>query len=237
MNEEEILKGKTLLVVDDEHDLRDIVASEFDFLGATVFQAENITSAQKILADNKIDLIVSDIRMPGGTGVDLLEIVKSKGVDAPPVILVTGFADITVENAFAKGAEALISKPFKLDDLIKVVIRYTSPFDARFEEEVSTEKLIKVSAEKIHFGRGGLSVSLPSDKKIEVGEQVRFEFEYNFSHFSGTGICRWIKFVDLSQMVGIEFLNLSNDSLNHFKQICDGKHVIPFIPSSNTLLS
>ena len=50
--EEEVLKGKTLLVVDDETDLRDIVASELEFMGAKVFQAENISNAQKVLAQN-----------------------------------------------------------------------------------------------------------------------------------------------------------------------------------------
>jgi dTDP-4-amino-4,6-dideoxygalactose transaminase len=51
-------KDKKLLIVDDESDLREIIASEFEFLGARVFQAENVKSAQSVLAKNKIDTAI-----------------------------------------------------------------------------------------------------------------------------------------------------------------------------------
>src|SRR5665647_59379 len=132
--DEQSLKGKTILVVDDEVDLRDIVASEFEYMGAVVHQAENIAVAQKLLNAQNVDLVVSDIRMPGGTGIDLLAFIKNRDVFDPPIILITGFADITTEEAFNKGAEALLNKPFKLDDLIKLAVKYTSPLEERFNE-------------------------------------------------------------------------------------------------------
>lgn len=232
--DEEVLKGKTLLVVDDENDLRDIVASELEFMGAKVYQAENISVAQKLLQEHEVDLIISDIRMPGGTGVDLLDKVKSKGLKAPPVILITGFADITVEDAFNKGAEALINKPFKLDDLIKLVVRYTSPIDERFHETVDAQKTIRINDSSIEFGRGGLAVPIEADRRIDVGEVVNFDFNLHKMHFTGQGICRWVRSIDHSAhraVVGIEFLNLENDTLRTFKDLFDGKYVVPYIPS------
>lgn len=235
--DEDVLKGKTLMVVDDETDLRDIVASELEFMGAKVFQAENIASAQKILSQNKIDLIVSDIRMPGGTGIDLLDIVKAKDVDVPPVILITGFADITLEDAFDKGAEALLNKPFKLDDLIKLVVRYTSPFAERFNEPGSAQKTIHAVVDKdsIHFGRGGLALSVDTEgKKFDIGESVNFDLDYDNHHYTGIGVCRWFRPLDHGTnraLMGLEFTNLTQDSLLHFQKTFEGRTVVPYIPS------
>jgi CheY-like chemotaxis protein len=230
--EDEILKGKTLLVVDDETDLRDIVASELEFMGARVFQAENITSAQKIIAQEKIDLIVSDI---GGTGIDLLDIVKQKNIDIPPMILITGFADITTEDAFNKGAEALLNKPFKLDDLIKMVVRHTLPYEQRFAENVSATKLLNKPKSEVVFGRGGFSMDMEmSGKKFEIGEAINFDFVHSGHHIKGSGICRWFKHIDHGSnkaLIGMEFMNLEDDSYKNFEQINSGKKIIPYIPA------
>ncbi|MCM2349932.1 MAG: response regulator [Bacteriovoracaceae bacterium] len=235
--EEEVLKGKTLLIVDDEVDLRDIVASELEFMGAKVFQAENILKAQQVLKDNPIDLIISDIRMPGGTGIDLLEIVKKKE-DAPPMVLITGFADITLEDAFDKGAEALLSKPFKLDDLIKMVMRYTSPFDERFSSEIQTPKILKsLGGEAIEYGRGGAAVEITDlGKRYEVGEVVNFNLHNGNGTLEGQGVCRWIKIREFKGQnhkvyMGLEFVSMKPDSLKHFKEMSSVHHLTPFIPN------
>jgi CheY-like chemotaxis protein len=231
--DENILIGKTLLVVDDETDLRDIVASELEYMGAKVFQAENITIAQKILSENKIDLIISDIRMPGGTGIDLLDVVKSRHTDIPPVILITGFADITTEDAFNKGAEALLNKPFKLDDLIKMVVRYTSPFTERFKEEVTGQKTIQPV--DVKFGRGGVAVEVEvGAKKYDIGEFINFDFNFENQKFNGQAVCRWLKHSDHGPhkaMMGLEFMNLNTQSLAQFEKMCQGQYIVPYIPA------
>jgi len=115
-----LLQNKTLLIVDDEPDLRGILSSELEYLGAKVYQAENVSAAKLIIDQHHIDLVISDIRMPGETGIDLLNYIKSKSIDAPPVILITGFADISNQSAIEKGAAALLSKPFLLEDLFQM---------------------------------------------------------------------------------------------------------------------
>jgi DNA-binding NtrC family response regulator len=120
-----LLQNKTLLIVDDEPDLRGILSSELEYLGAKVYQAENVTAAKLIIDQHHIDLVISDIRMPGETGIDLLNYIKSKSSDAPPVILITGFADITNQSAIEQGAAALLSKPFLLEDLFQMANNLT----------------------------------------------------------------------------------------------------------------
>jgi CheY-like chemotaxis protein len=232
---EEILKGKTLLVVDDEADLRDILASELEFMGAKVFQAENVLSAQRLLSQHHVDLIVSDIRMPGGSGIDLLEYVKSRDVNSP-LILITGFADITAEYAFNKGAEAIIHKPFKLDDMIKLVIHYTAPFEKRFTVDLPAQKLIQALDETVHLGRGGLS--LPVDtlgKRIDVGDSVEFEVNVGHHRFTGRGICRWLRpglGGKNKSHVGVEFMNLDGKSRSYLEEFFQENPTVAYIPAA-----
>lgn len=241
--EEELLKGKTLLVVDDEADLRDIVASELEFMGAIVHQAENINIAQKILNVEKIDLIISDIRMPGGTGIDLLEIVKARGPEKIPMILITGFADITTEDAFHKGAEALVNKPFKLDDLIKMAVRYTSSFEDRFSQSLEAEKSLSsvLTDSDVSFGRGGLALTVDTQgSKFEIGEPINIDFKIDGHEIEGQAICRWLRQVDHSSgksFMGLEFYHLTHESLDDLKDLALTKPIIPYIPSSQDLIS
>lgn len=235
--EENLLKGKTLLVVDDEVDLRDIVASELEFMGAKVFQAENVQSAQSILSSETIDLVVSDIRMPGGTGIDLLDHVKEKDVNIPPVVLITGFADISLEDAFNKGAEALLNKPFRLDDLIRIVARYTAPFDERFNENLppAVTKINPIPTTEIKLGRGGVAIELENqDKKYEVGQLVSFDFNFQNQRFIGEGICRWFRPSTQESRkcsMGLEFMKLAPESLSYLKALAEGQKLVPYIPS------
>ncbi len=115
---ENLFLGKSILVVDDEIDLREIIASEFQYLGADVFVAGSILVAQDILKDQKIDLVISDIRMPGGSGVELLDFVKKNPNSKTAMILISGFADFSFQEALIKGVDGYISKPFQLDDII-----------------------------------------------------------------------------------------------------------------------
>jgi CheY-like chemotaxis protein len=244
--DDQVLAGKTLLVVDDEVDLRDIVASELEFMGAKVFQAQNITIAQKILLDHKIDLVISDIRMPGGTGIDLLDAIKTRNTHTPPIILITGFADITAEDAFSKGAEALMNKPFKLDDLIKMAIRYTSPLENRLSEEAApaSKKIDRafssdidkdIKSHEYALGRGGLSVVIDySGKRYEIGETVHFNFTFNDRTLTGMAICRWFKHVDQAHhklAVGLEFTKLTDQTLEFFLKFSKEYSLVSFIPS------
>jgi len=120
---EKLFLSKTILIVDDEIDLREIIASEFEYLGAKVYLASNVLVAKEILSQEKIDLVVSDIRMPGGSGIDLLDFVKNQKVLNTSVILISGFADISIDEALSKGVDGYISKPFQLDEIIETALK------------------------------------------------------------------------------------------------------------------
>jgi CheY-like chemotaxis protein len=120
------LSGIKILVVDDEPDLREIISSRFQMEGSHVTLAENGESALKVLAVNDFDAVISDIRMPGGNGIELLEALQAMqnngaGKNLPAIILISGFSDLARKDALARGASALLVKPFDLDDMITAV--------------------------------------------------------------------------------------------------------------------
>lgn len=243
--EELVLKGKTLLVVDDEADLREIVSSELEFMGATVFQAENVSNAKSIMEQHKIDLIVSDIRMPGGTGVDLLNYIKAKSLNVPPIILITGFADITVEDAFNQGAEALLSKPFKLEELIQIATKLTAPQDKRYvsANKRPTKELnfkfneglnFKINAHECAIGRGGIALTVDTASfKWDIGDVLNFNFHFKDVELKGAAICRWWKPQEHANKAtfGLEFIQLSDTTFNYFDEYWKHHSIVPFIPS------
>lgn len=117
------LTGYRILVVDDEEDLREILSEDFALLGATVFTAPNGNVAYDIALRESPHVIISDVRMPGGDGVDLLKRIRLVQRGTPPhIFLLTGFADLQAEQAKALGSQGLMPKPFNLKLLREQVI-------------------------------------------------------------------------------------------------------------------
>jgi CheY-like chemotaxis protein len=117
------LKDASILVVDDEPLLLKLVGEWFEKVAGHVFVAPDGLQALRVLARNKIDLIITDVRMPVMNGISLLKEVKAKGGYTPHLILITGFADIEAREAYDLGAEAILPKPFGLDDLMNAAKR------------------------------------------------------------------------------------------------------------------
>ncbi|MDR6916247.1 DNA-binding NtrC family response regulator [Pseudomonas sp. 3296] len=106
-----------VLVVDDEPKLCDLLASALSQSGIQVFTAGNGLHALKVLEAEDIDLVISDWRMPGMDGPQLLAEIKSRYPHLP-VIVMTAYS--TVKNAvqsMRNGAFDYIAKPFDIDEL------------------------------------------------------------------------------------------------------------------------
>jgi signal transduction histidine kinase len=102
----------TLLVVDDESTIRELC--EKALKGYQVFQAANCHDALRVYEKEHIDLVLTDVMMPGGTGLDLLRLIKRVDPNAT-VIIMTGFSEKDVIlGALKDGADDFISKPLNL---------------------------------------------------------------------------------------------------------------------------
>jgi len=113
----------TILIADDERDIRELLGDFMEAEGYKCLLAEDAFKAQKLLEDsnNKIDIVMSDIRMPGKSGLEFLEYIKNKDEDLI-VIMISAVKDIeSAISAISKGAHDYISKPFKLNEVVMIV--------------------------------------------------------------------------------------------------------------------
>ncbi|MBF0121145.1 MAG: sigma 54-interacting transcriptional regulator [Desulfobacterales bacterium] len=114
------MKG-SILVIDDEENIRLILKTILEKEGYEVYIAEDHASGLTVLSSIYIDVIICDIIMPNMTGIEFLEEVKSKKF-RQPVIMITGYPDInTASAALRLGAFDYISKPIFRETLLHVV--------------------------------------------------------------------------------------------------------------------
>jgi DNA-binding NtrC family response regulator len=112
----------TILVVDDELGIRDLLSEILNDEGHTVELAENAAQARAIRAQLRPDLVLLDIWMPDTDGVSLLKEWSSTGLLSMPVIMMSGHATIdTAVEATRIGATAFLEKPITLAKLLKAV--------------------------------------------------------------------------------------------------------------------
>ncbi len=163
------LKQSSILVVDDEPFLREIMEGWLARVAGQVLGAENGMQALEILAANKIDLILSDIRMPVMDGIALLKKIKETRVHTPEVIFLTGFSDVPLREAYDMGAEAVLEKPISREELLDIAKRaltepeelWRNPPSAALETklEITFRSLTAAMKEnRIGFGRRGFCI-------------------------------------------------------------------------------
>ena len=111
-----------ILVVDDEHGIRDLLWEILNDEGHNVELAENAAQARSARTRERPDLVLLDIWMPDTDGVTLLKEWSSNGLLTMPVIMMSGHATIdTAVEATKIGALAFLEKPITLQKLLKAV--------------------------------------------------------------------------------------------------------------------
>jgi putative two-component system response regulator len=150
--EQSATKGN-ILIVDDEESICDIISDYLQLRGFCCLTSNSVDGALKILNSTKIDCILSDIKMPGRSGLDLLKLVSSKWPDLA-VILITGHGEInTAVTAMQEGAYDFILKPIQLEHVTKSVLNALEK--QKLKEELKNyqknlEELVEKRTEQIN---------------------------------------------------------------------------------------
>ncbi len=113
-------KNLMVLIVDDEPDILELMEEEFRYCGYNTLTAVCGNDAIKLLNSEKIDIVVSDYKMPNGNGMAVLSHVNQMK-NRPIFFFVSGQADVSTDDAVKAGAKKFFSKPFDLDELIKEI--------------------------------------------------------------------------------------------------------------------
>lgn len=110
MTEEKTMRPH-LLIVDDDHDIRLGYKDYFSDRGYRVFDAGSAAEMREVLKKNQIDVVLLDIHLRDGYGLELLEEIRQVDVDAPEIIMITGQGTVTkAVEAMKKGAFDFIEK-------------------------------------------------------------------------------------------------------------------------------
>jgi len=109
--------NETVLVVDDDKNLLKVITYNLKEEGYEVYTADSAAEAISFLDSKSADLVLTDVKMPGISGMELLRRVRDKSPETP-VILITAYAAIdSAVDAIRQGAVDYVPKPFDKDDL------------------------------------------------------------------------------------------------------------------------
>jgi DNA-binding response OmpR family regulator len=108
---------KSILIVDDEPLLAEVLKDELESAGYHTVCAASANEALAEIARGTIDLVLSDVRMPFVSGVELLTSIRARWPERPYVILMSGLTDTQTMAALASGAQAVLGKPICCDEL------------------------------------------------------------------------------------------------------------------------
>lgn len=121
---------RSILLAEDDDDLRKLLADTLRAEGFTVIECPNGLALVDILVSRfeagkrSVDLVVSDVRMPGVTGLSVLEGLSDwEELRSLPMVLITAFGDARLRELAQKfGAVSLLEKPFEMEVLMRVVL-------------------------------------------------------------------------------------------------------------------
>jgi signal transduction histidine kinase len=119
----ELVVPQKILVVDDEASVRETLVAQLGLLGSRVDSAANVHEAQRLLRTSSYDALLVDIRMPGGTGLDLhAELQEKNPLLADRVIFITGdFVNDELTSRALDTGRLLLEKPFTMKELTRAL--------------------------------------------------------------------------------------------------------------------
>jgi YesN/AraC family two-component response regulator len=113
---------KSVLIIDDEESIRDVLVTFFSELGYDIFTAQDGRGGIAEFKNNPTDLVITDIVMPRVEGIGTIREIRKQSKTVK-IIAMTGFVGSYLQEAVTLGADDSINKPFTSDELIEVVQR------------------------------------------------------------------------------------------------------------------
>ena len=157
---------KILIAEDEEITLKHLLSTLQKEGYEVVGYSDGLKVLERIQEEN-FDVLIADIKMPGLTGIELLEEIKKKAIETE-VIIITGYGSIdSAVNAMKKGAYDYITKPFDLDEMLLKVKKI-------YEEKILKKEIVALKTSLRAGGKiSGIAKSEGMKKVFEVVENIR----------------------------------------------------------------
>jgi len=173
--------SERILVVDDSAETREVLQRTLSGRRYVVVTAANVDEAVRILGETRFDLVITDLRMPKVSGLDLIRYVHENFPDTA-VIMITGYASIeSAVSAVKEGAQDYLAKPFTDDELFEAVNAGLSKAQAN--------KAVLTETDEEAGERYGLIGRSRSMRKVysEISRAARTDARVLITGESGTG--------------------------------------------------
>ena len=114
---------RTILIVDDEFAIRDMLRMALEMADFRCIEADNIQTAHGLIVDERPDLVLLDWMLPGGSGIELMRRLKREDLtrDLPVIMLTAKTTEDNVIQGLDVGADDYITKPFDKDELLPII--------------------------------------------------------------------------------------------------------------------
>ncbi len=126
-----------ILIVDDDEGLVRIIGEYLSACGFEPEPAASAAQARNFLMRSKCDAVLSDFQMPGESGLDLLDHIKSRYSGLPFILMTGSHSSRLKHEAMKMGSTGYIEKPFQLKDLVKAIVAVLTPVGQGTEELAS----------------------------------------------------------------------------------------------------
>ncbi len=243
-------KKLLVLVVDDQDAFLQAVVDEVNFLGFDTKTAKDGLEGLEKANTTKFDLILSDIRMANKDGQWFLSELRKTQKTFPPFVFMTGFADLSIQDAYAMGVDGFLGKPLNPEKLENILEKLGLPLEKRWAAPPKNSAIHHITQifscsfdshdlSEINFGRGGMYLAIEK-LAFEVGDFISFHFEFNkgeFKKFEGSGNIVWKKENPdgKSDEYGLYFDYLAPETLTLWLNYLKNKEIIEVIPSKKLL--
>jgi CheY-like chemotaxis protein len=207
--------------------MREVIAFDLERRGYLVLHAESGLAAIAVVKAQNPDLVISDVRMPSGSGIDLLRWIKEWNPAGPSFIYMTAFADISSDEALHQGAEAFLTKPLENESLLEETARALVHRSDRWRTAVEAPSassivlpddplLVEGAGARVHYGSGGVfvevTVGFPDSLEI-VSFNLPCAFGGVASRLKGQARVRWVRHESTPELacgLGLEFLYIED---------------------------
>jgi CheY-like chemotaxis protein len=234
----------TVLVVDDEPELREIFALWLNREGYTILTAAHGAEALNLLTTHPVDALISDIRRPVMDGVALVRRIFEMKRVLPSIIFVSGFGDVSAREMYALGVEAMIAKPLVRKDLLHALASslkqreqlWLTPAEGPVTESLECRfaSVAKAGSPcEFRIGRGGICLRSSRAFVEDALVDLAIDFAEEGLTIRGQGVVRWCSLKD--QRIGVEFVYLDPACREWVIPHMQGNAPMPFIPGCGAI--
>jgi FixJ family two-component response regulator len=229
-----------VLILDDESELTKMLQNFFQLRNIDSYTYNDPEKALDAIRKLKIDVVISDIRMPKLNGLAFLQEIRKLHMYEPGVIFISGYPEeYGIETLLDMGAFAFLEKPVDLEKLARLVWEYVygaQPKDKTVDQPVTVcLGDLSLDAEQLGFGGFFLNQSQLSRHpgvSLEPGSKVEIQFQLPEASGFHKALCEviWKRPGDKNGGYGLKFLEIAPNAKREVLDLVRTKNILSFIP-------